>query len=85
MLAAGGLLILMAMGYALGGMIMDGTDPTDTPPDDAPPAQDDVTTTQSHQQAPSLGDLLRDGDDPITTTGGAGDDSLTGGMGDDTL
>jgi hypothetical protein len=37
MLAAGGLLILMAMGYALGGMIMDGTDPTDTPPDDAPP------------------------------------------------
>ena len=44
-----------------------------------------MTTTQSHQQAPSLGDLLRDGDDPITTTGGAGDDNLTGGMGDDTL
>jgi hypothetical protein len=85
MLAAGGLLILAAMGYAFGGMITDGTAPSDGLPDDAQTEQDDVAAIAKGALPPSLADLFRIGNAPVTAFGGDGDDSLTGGMGDDTL
>lgn len=92
MLAAGGLLILMAMGYALGGMVTDGSAPQDGADDtqDQDAAQAEMATEEQAAQRAAFSMLFGHGDDtaedaPVVDTGTGGDDSLTGGAGDDTL
>jgi hypothetical protein len=52
MLVAGGFMILMAMGFALGGMIADDDGDRATDHDDAPPLADDPDTAS--QPAPPV-------------------------------
>lgn len=81
MLAAGGLLILMAMGYAVGGMVTDGTQPTDTPADGNASGPDITPPTDQDSPVASLSALLQLDDAPVALQGGDGADSLTGGGG----
>ena len=70
MLAASGLLILLAMGYAVSGMVADDGQgaPADGPPDAAPEGEDDTGGT-AVTDGSDLGDLVfgEDGGDPPET------------------
>lgn len=88
MFALGGILLLMAIGFAASGMVTDGGGDTPEPEgggaDDGTHAPDDPDGL-GRIEGSALADLLFGTEDADTLAAGAGDDTLHGDAGDDSL